>query len=212
MRILLILFLVTITSQINAQNENIKVMPIEVNLTCEEALNIIQDEKTGLDDYNYALSILSKCKLEKYKESHPDEKIMSVGYFDKNKEKILFETLKYNTAEEIRDASKIIVNLYIENFGEVDPVTSGILYLGSDYTIDAFFESAVVDDPMIILAPLTIPGTKLGKDTLAELGRFGKKAEKAMNKTRKKVERHCDKYPEDCIVPGTGVLRKILKF
>ncbi|WP_271765949.1 hypothetical protein [Aquimarina algiphila] len=213
--ILLFVTLIVFTN-IFGQNEStdsntMKILNLNPNMTCEEALKIIQTGNEEPESFNYALSVLSKCNTEKWNEENPNDKRVTVAHYDEKKEKVLFNTLDYETAEEIRDASKYIIDLYSAEIGQYEPVTGIIVYLGGKYSADAYFNAAVSNDPFLFLSPTMIPGNELTEDVIKEIGRFGKKSEKAIKKAGKKVERHLKKYPEDAIIPGSGAIRKIGK-
>ena len=208
--ILLFAALIILTNSF-AQND-MKVLNLNPNMTCEDALKVVQSGSAEPENFNYALSVLSKCNTEKWNKENPDEERITVAHYDEKKEKVLFKTLDYETAEDIRDASKYILDLYAAEVGQFDPVTGTIVYLGGKYSADAYFNAAVSNDPFLFLSPTMIPGNELTEDVIKEIGRFGKKSEKAIKKTGKKIERHLKKYPEDAIIPGSGVIRKILKF
>ncbi|MEO1485830.1 MAG: hypothetical protein AAFU57_08785, partial [Bacteroidota bacterium] len=203
-----LLFSVNLISQEN----KMKAMPIETDITCEQATKMITNPgELSINEFNIVLAVIAKCRAELERQENPNSNAVSVGYYDEKKDRILFKLIDYKTGEDIKNASRTLVDLYITHVAEVEPISATILYLGADYSIEAFFESAVNDDPMIILAPLTIPGTKLGKDAMGELGRFGKKAEKFFNSAGKKAEKHFKENPEDLVAPGASLTKNAAK-
>lgn len=73
-------------------------------------------------------------------------------------------------AKVIADFAPILLAGSTGPIGEV-LIETGVATAFGKYSIDAYFESAVKNDPLLIFYPAVIPGRKFSKDVLSELSK-----------------------------------------
>lgn len=144
----------------------VAVMGIDLtDASCAEITRII-GKNSIQDPLIYSLYLLKaiECKNRVFNEAHPEAATVTVVHEENGK--ILFNTLRVNTAEKLAEAAKKIVTVgaFIKSGGDV-PITT-VATIAGNYTVDAFLKESKKNNPLIIIMPTAIPNIQMAKDAL----------------------------------------------
>ncbi len=144
----------------------VAVMGIELtDSSCADITKAISMD-TIQDPMVYSLYVFKaiQCKNRVFNQQHPEAATVTVVHEENGK--ILFNTLRVNTAEKIADAAKKIISIgsFVKSGGDV-PITT-LATIAGNYSVDAYVKAAKKNDPLIILMPAAIPNIQMVKDAL----------------------------------------------
>lgn len=144
----------------------VAVMGIELtDASCADITKIIAMD-TIQDPIIYSLYVLKaiECKNRIFNQLHPEGATVTIVHQENGK--ILFNTLRVNTAEKIADAAKKVITIgaFVKSGGDV-PITT-VATIAGNYSVDAYLKAAKANDPLIIIMPTAIPNVQMVKDAL----------------------------------------------
>ena len=144
----------------------IAVMGIELtDSSCLDITKIIAID-TIQDPMIYSLYVLKaiECKNRIFNQQNPEAATVTVVHQENGR--ILFNTMRVNTAEKIADAAKKIITIgaFVKSNGDV-PITT-VATIAGNYSVGAYLKAAKVNNPLIILMPTVIPNVQMVKDAL----------------------------------------------
>jgi len=152
---------------------NLDAYSLETELTCDEAKKLFIDGKY-FDDFARMVEIEAKvksCTLAQYNQQRPDDPAVVTMTIDMKEDnpKILFNTIRLKEAEKVADISKLLITVGANAEFSGEPATVSIVSAMGNYSVDAYMEAAVKNDPLIIFvlgSPLNVVTKKLGKDLI----------------------------------------------
>lgn len=226
-------FLTLFTSNSFA-DDKIGVGNLDSKIKCDEVHKIIQSpefsKKTDLEKLELSL-VSAKCFAEKHNKENKDDPVVVVVGKDQNNQanvssKIFFDIIHVKDAKHIAEACA-----YAAKAGglatKTMPGTEILIGAVGEYSCGSFLEAAINDDPMLIFAPMMIPGEKVTIQVLSYIGLgddYQKAVEKAKKplakitkKTKKVVKKEAENVekgkisPADAIAPTVTIPIKILK-
>lgn len=144
----------------------VAVMGIDLtDASCAEITRIIGKDSIQ-DPLIYSLYLLKaiECKNRVFNQAHPEAATVTVVHEENGR--ILFNTLRVNTAEKIAEASKKVISIgaFVKSGGDV-PITT-LATIAGNYTVDAYLKEAKKSNPLIIIMPNAIPSIQMAKDAL----------------------------------------------
>lgn len=114
-----------------------------------------------------------ECNARRFNDANPNDRVVAAATFDQDdpNRRILFGLLKFNDAASARDAAKLVLAMAGKSIAGGDPLTTKIVDAVGTYSIDAYFDAASRNDPLLIVFPTAVPGAKLTTDAVRNLRR-----------------------------------------
>jgi hypothetical protein len=113
-----------------------------------------------------------------------------------NQGNVFFNVLKSSDADRAKQLADIAIDVYAATVAPASPLGDVIIDETGHYSTGAMLEAAKKNDPLIILAPTTVPGEKLTADVLHSLRKMSDP-----NASAKTVVEFAKRQPQALIFP-----------
>ncbi|WP_179381734.1 hypothetical protein [Jannaschia marina] len=135
------------------------------DISCKEALDIIGNTNSSFVDYEYATIKREACQTEEYnkraEEAGSKKRRIVITTIDpsasQDEQKYFFDTLEIEDVSRAYELCDKVVTL--GGASEID--FTGLIEAFSGVTCGSFAKAALEDDPLLIVAPMILPGLNL---------------------------------------------------
>ncbi|WP_194549662.1 hypothetical protein [Zobellia nedashkovskayae] len=208
------------TNSIETENKDVseekriiqlKAVKIDSTISCTEAKRKwLENECDSFDECSYYAIVAKKCDLANHNAKNPNDQktmIAKVEVTEDGEQKILFGLIDLEDGVEVATYSKVALALVTGNAFTDDPVTGSIVDAIGTYSIDAYLESAIENDELIIFYPTGIPTKKMVQDVFDELkdNKEIKKITYELKQIGKDGIEHLEDNPEAILNPSTSL-------
>lgn len=135
------------------------------DISCEEARDIIGDTNSSFVDYEYAMIKREACQTKEYnkraEKAGSKKRRITITTIDpsagQDEQKYFFDTLEIEDVSRAYELCDKVVTL-----GAADEIDfTGLVEAFSGVTCGSFAKAALEDDPLLIVAPMVLPGLNL---------------------------------------------------
>jgi hypothetical protein len=145
-------------------------------LSCSDAADTVGKSARGQevrpDELAHASTRHFDCRTRTWNTNHPQNTYSGVAALDPRQQRVFFEAIDMHSAEQIRDACKVVVTLGTSGDFLGDPTNASIAGAAGNYSCNAYFDAAVNNNPLLVIAPNLIPGIKMTQDVWKAVPQF----------------------------------------
>jgi hypothetical protein len=157
---------------------------LAVGLTCQTAKSVVVSPgfaSLSSDERDQALIMMANCATAEHNQEHPDDPQTVVVGADPNSggDKIFFKTISLKTAQEVRDACRVVGQAtfaFLNATTNVAPPVKVVVGVAGAATnqggvqCDAFMDGLQHNNPMVVFAPQIISGAAITVKILSMIG------------------------------------------
>lgn len=175
-------------------------------LTCAQAKEMfVGDQWETFEESQMLELVIKNCNALTHNVKNPENPRKIIVYVDaqNGEQRIFFNVISLKDATNIATYTKAFLAIITGDAFLDDPITNIISTSVGNYTIDAWLEGAVNNDPMLILYPMALPAEKFIDDVFKEINKsvdITKISTEIYNLTKSTVDNFIEN-PENLIIP-----------